>query len=86
MLEQIGYAEPLGLVGEIPHRAVGLHDLRIAALQHLGDVAGVDPVSGAQPVELQVYRQQRVHDLEVDLPRPHLEGARVVEVLTDVGE
>ena len=60
--------------------------LRVAALQHLGDVAGVDPVAGAQPVELQVDGQQRIHDLEVDLPRPVLKRAGVVEVLTDLGQ
>ncbi len=86
MLEEGGDLEPLGLVGEVPHRAVGLHDLGVAALQHLGDRAGVDAVLGAHPVELEVDREQRVHDLEVDLPRAALERARVAHELAELGE
>ena len=84
--EDVGDAEPLGLVGEVPHRAIGLGDLVLATLEHLGDVARVDPVRGAHAVELEVQRQQRVHDLEVDLPRPLLEASGVQHVLAELTE
>ena len=47
---------------------------------------GSMPFDGAHAVELEVDRQQRVHDLEVDLPRPLLERAGVAHVLAEVGE
>ncbi len=86
VFEQVGDAQSLGLVGQVPHRPVGLHDLGVATLQHLGDVAGIDSIAGAQPVQLQVDGEERVHDLEVDLPGAVLEGARVREVLADLGQ
>ena len=85
-VEQVGDAEPAGLGHQVPHRAVGLHDLRVTALEELRHVAGVDAVGGAQSVELEVDPEQRVHQLEVDLPRPPVERAGVGEELADVGQ
>ncbi len=47
---------------------------------------GSMPLDSAQPVELQVDGEQRVHQLEVDLPGATLERAGVNDVLADVGQ
>jgi len=71
-----------GRGGQLPQLPVGLHDLGVVALQELGDLARVEAELGAHAVEADVVRQQRVHDLEVDLEGPLVVLARLDEVLS----
>ena len=71
--------------GQLPQLPVDLHDLGVLALQEPGDLARVEAELLAQPVEPDVRREQRVHHLEVDLPRPLEEGLGVGEVGADLG-
>ena len=72
--------------GQRPERAVGLHDPRVRALEELRDVGLVDTELDARGSEGEVVADQRVHELEVDLPHPTVERPELAEVDREVGQ
>ena len=65
---------------QLPQRPVGLHDLRGGALEEAGDVAFVDADLDTRSSEREVVPDERIHQLEVDLPDPAMERPELGQV------